>query len=317
MGIIAPEHKKKSRARETTGPLAVFIALLVIIAVPFFVIKACTKDSSEVSKAAENKVLNSTEESSNYETYTAPLEYSSSRPQSYRKDSRGLYELTSPVMDTASLLTSSDYVMLTNYLVNLSNTTGVQIAVLTLKSLEGKSIEEVSLSHAEKWNLGKNGVDNGALLTVSLTEHELRIETGYGTEGVLTDVLCSRIIRNVIVPEFRQGNYSTGIVKGVQNMAGIITSDENMISEAVTEDSSSVPLPVLIFMIAFAIFYISIIAFSMRHAKRYGRMGPHVYMGPGFGGMHNTGTHFGGSSHSGGFSGGGGHFGGGGASGRW
>lgn len=242
--------------------------------------------------------------------------------RNYAKDKNGLYEFTNCVIDDANLLSSSQYSELCAYLVGLNKSSGVQIAVLTVKSLEGEDIESFSLSHAEKWGLGQRGVDNGALLTVAYDERAIRIETGYGTEAALTDAKCARIIRNVIAPSFQKGDYGNGIILGVKNMAGIITNDETLISKDVSEDevkTNGSAIPIIVIMLIFFIFYFRAIFYGITHRGR--RRGSGIYPGNHFGSSSGSGSggFSSGSSHSSssGFRGGGGHFGGGGASGRW
>jgi uncharacterized protein len=93
--------------------------------------------------------------------------------------------------------------------------TGHQIAVLTIPSLEGDPLEDFSIRVAETWKIGQKGFDNGAILLIAQKERKLRIEVGYGLEGVFPDAIASRIIREVIVPRFREGNFSPGIEAGV------------------------------------------------------------------------------------------------------
>ena len=98
--------------------------------------------------------------------------------------------LTGRIVDNAKIISSQDKMEISSYLKNLEDQTGIQIAVLTIKSLEGESLEEFSLRTAEKWKLGEKGKDNGALLLVALNERKIRIEVGYGLEERLTDTKC-------------------------------------------------------------------------------------------------------------------------------
>src|SRR5512143_3857728 len=93
-----------------------------------------------------------------------------------------------------------------------------QIVVLTVPSLEGDSLEDFSIRVAEQWKIGHKGLDNGAILLISRADRKVRIEVGYGLEGRLTDLVSGRIIREVIVPEFRAGRFDQGVVNGVQAM---------------------------------------------------------------------------------------------------
>ena len=119
------------------------------------------------------------------------------------------------VNDYAKLLSQERALALEAQLEKFEQETGHQIAVLTIPSLEGDSLEDFSIRVAETWKIGKKGFDNGAILLVARDDRKLRIEVGYGLEGVLPDAIASRIIREVITPRFRSGDYAGGIDGGV------------------------------------------------------------------------------------------------------
>jgi uncharacterized protein len=107
-------------------------------------------------------------------------------------------------------------------LAELEQTDATQIAVLTIASLEGDSLEDFSMRVAETWKIGQADNDNGAILVVSKQDRKIRIEVGYGLEGKLTDLMSGRIIRNVIVPHFKSGDFDAGIAQGVAAMIGTV-----------------------------------------------------------------------------------------------
>lgn len=222
--------------------------------------------------------------------------------------------LASPVVDTAGILSASEKQELEDYLLALDHQTGVQIAVLTIPSLEGESLESFSMKTAETWKLGQQGEDNGALLLVALEERAIRIETGYGLEGTLTDAKSGLIIRQVIVPLFRADRYGQGIIEAVRNMAGIVTGNEEILSEKVRNPDEDKPGGNFAGLIFFILFFL-----LMRGGlgRRGGLLGA-LFLGSMLGGRRGGSSGFGGSGFGGGgFSGGGGGFGGGGASGGW
>ena len=228
--------------------------------------------------------------------------------------------LSGRVMDEASILSSSRQKELEEYLYSLEEATGAQMAVLTIPSLKGESLEDYSIRVTDKWQLGQKGEDNGVLLLVALEERKIRIEVGYGLEGSLTDAKSGYIIRNHIVPYFREGDFTAGILMGVQALAGVITGGEDITPRQLEQSSSSrssgaLPLNfIIILMILFL--------------NSFGRMGRRggIWRMLFLGSMLNSGSRhrggfggggFGGGFGGGGFSGGGGGFGGGGASGGW
>lgn len=223
------------------------------------------------------------------------------------------------INDYADVIDSDDEAQLNEYLTRLDDQTGIQIAVLTVPTIDGESIETYSMRVAESWKLGQKGEDNGALVVLALEEHDIRIEVGYGLEGVLTDTKCGLILRNVIIPEFKDGDYSEGILKGVSNIVGIVLDDEELVDKDVLNEKESENSWGIVFMVFWIIFIIIIITskgglwkwlFVSNVARR-----TNVYRT-----FNSNSSNFGsGSSFSGGsnFSGGGGSFGGGGASGHW
>jgi uncharacterized protein len=141
-----------------------------------------------------------------------------------------LYALEVPplrgrVNDYAGMLPGEQAQALESRLAAFENQTGHQIALVTIPSLEGDSLEDFSIRVAEAWRIGKKGFDNGAILLVVEKDRKLRIEVGYGLEGVLPDAIANRIIQEVIVPRFRQGDYSGGIEAGL-NVVMRVTKGE-------------------------------------------------------------------------------------------
>jgi uncharacterized protein len=126
------------------------------------------------------------------------------------------------VNDYAGMLSASTRQQLEEILRNLEKTDSTQIAVLTIPSLEGENLEEFSIKVADQWKIGQKGFDNGAILLIARKERQLRIEVGYGLEGSLTDLMTGRIIADVIVPQFKTGNFDQGVIDGVQAMIGVV-----------------------------------------------------------------------------------------------
>ena len=126
------------------------------------------------------------------------------------------------VHDEAKVLSQQTVDHLENQLKVYEDSTSNQIAILIIASLAGEPIEEYSLRVAEKWKLGQKEKDNGALLLIAVDDHKMRIETGYGLEGVLTDALCSRIIRNELAPSFRENDYDAGVTAGINAIIAAI-----------------------------------------------------------------------------------------------
>src|SRR6476660_10226027 len=122
------------------------------------------------------------------------------------------------VNDYAGMLPADRAQALEERLARFESETGHQIALLTVPSLEGDSLEDFSIRVAESWKIGKKGVDNGAILLIARDDRRLRIEVGYGLEGVLPDAIANRIINEVITPRFRSGDFAGGIEAGIDTM---------------------------------------------------------------------------------------------------
>jgi len=102
---------------------------------------------------------------------------------------------------------------------------GAQIAVLIVPTTAPEPIEQYSLRVAERWKLGRAGVDDGALLLVAKDDRQLRIEVGYGLEGVIPDAVAKRVISEVIVPYFQRGDYAGGITAGVDRLVRLVEGE--------------------------------------------------------------------------------------------
>ena len=233
---------------------------------------------------------------------------------------------TAWIMDSAGIIDSKTKDGLETYLENLSGKNGAQIAVLTVTSLaeaagEDTTIEEYAAEVFEKWGLGQKTEDNGVLLLVSVQDRALRIEVGYGLEGVLTDTKCGIIIRKFITPYFKEGDYANGIKSGVETIAGYVSDDEKIKNEIDSPEESD-PLEFLVPILMAAVFF-GIVFISELSARKNGRKGPGASGGTNSGRRFFTDYNsddfggFGGSSGGGFSGGGGGHSGGGGASGGW
>ncbi|MGD9106733.1 MAG: TPM domain-containing protein [Desulfobacterales bacterium] len=226
------------------------------------------------------------------------------------------------VVDLAGIVENATESKLNGYLQELEQKTTAQLVVLTIKSLEGQSIEDFSIKIAhDKWKLGQKGKDNGVLFLISVTDRKYRIEVGYGLEGVLPDSMVGSLGRNFLVPLFRKGEYSKGIFLTAVAMANEIAVDAgvkiqgmptvNRRAQPTIKDKPGGLLHTIMtigFLIIIGILFIKnpklflmLLLFSSMGGRR---------------GAWGSGGGFGGGGF-GSFGGGGGGFGGGGASGGW
>jgi uncharacterized protein len=134
-------------------------------------------------------------------------------------------QLSAPVMDLTGTLTATQAAALEQTLRTFESTKGSQIAVLIVPTTEPETIEQYGIRVAEQWKLGRKGVDDGAILIIAKNDRTLRIEVGYGLEGVLNDATCKRIISEIIVPRLRQGDFFGGITDGLNRMIQVIQGE--------------------------------------------------------------------------------------------
>lgn len=218
-------------------------------------------------------------------------------------------QLTGRVVDDAGILSPATRERLAAMLAREEQKTGNQVVVVTLKSLQGDTIEDYGYQLGRHWGIGQKGKDNGAILLIAPNDRRARIEVGYGLEGQLTDAQCRIIIERAILPAFRRGDYDAGVLAGTAAILDVLGGVQVTQAVPAEHGGGSVPAGLLIWL-AFLVFFVLIRGFFW--PLFFLPMGPWGGRGGFYGG-----TGFGGGFSGGGFSGGGGSFGGGGASGGW
>lgn len=133
--------------------------------------------------------------------------------------------LTARVTDLSGVLAPSEKLALERRLRDFEAAKGSQIAVLIVPTTQPETIEQYGIRVADAWKLGRKGVDDGAILIVATDDRTLRIEVGYGLEGVMPDAVAKRIIDEVIVPRFKAGDLAGGIDDGVERMIGVVEGE--------------------------------------------------------------------------------------------
>ncbi|MCB9025559.1 MAG: TPM domain-containing protein [Bdellovibrionaceae bacterium] len=212
------------------------------------------------------------------------------------------------VNDEASIIDSSSENAINSLLSAVKKDTGIEMAILTIPSLHGESIEQVSIQVTDKWQLGTKAEDKGLLLLIAVDDRQLRLEVGQGLEGNIPDAYAKRIIEDSILPLFKVNRMSEGVMLGVYQSIKLaapdfpidkyLNGDNNSLRSTKSKKSFS-----NWWIILFWIFFIIVFPRNpLLTALLLGRSSSYRSGGGGFGG--------------GGFGGGGG-FSGGGASGRW
>jgi uncharacterized protein len=255
--------------------------------------------------------------------------------------------LAGRITDQTATLTDEQKSALEQTLRSFESRKGSQVAVLIVPSTGPETIEQYAMRVAEQWKPGRKNMDDGALLVVAKDDRTLRIEVGYGLEGALTDAACKRIISEIIVPRFRQGDFHGGITAGVDRILRVIDGEplpkpEGRPPGGTRGIGSILPVMMILALVVGGVLHtvlgrfpgalvtggaVSVVAWMLVGAISVALIAGVVaflftLLGGGMGGRGLGGRGFGGGFGGGGFggggfSGGGGGFGGGGASGRW
>jgi len=233
------------------------------------------------------------------------------------------------VNDLAGIMTPEQVQQLESRLVAFNDSTSTQIAVVTMKSLNGYSAAEMAQQIGETWKVGQKKYNNGMVILIKPKigneKGEAFIATGYGLEGKLPDAICKRIVEQVMIPEFQKGNIVGGINAGALTVMKVATGEYKDGSFAPKRGGRGGKSPIVPFIILIIMAFIVLRGFRGRgnhHSIGHGMpLWPFLFMGGmggfGGGGNNDSGSGFGGGD-GGGFGGfGGGGFGGGGAGGSW
>lgn len=240
---------------------------------------------------------------------------------------------TGMVNDYADMLTTSEEQQLERKLINYRDTTTNVIAIATLESLEGNSVEEVGTELFNNWRMWEGDRYNGVLILISESDRAIRIEVGYGLEGAIPDVMANRIINEIITPSFRNQDVFGGLDRATSAMIQLASGEFEGTPEGLSRSNGDggIPIDVIIIIVVIIIFIISKGGRGGRGNRRR-TFGPEdvveaLFWSQVFGGGRSRGSGSswgsggfgsGGGGGFGGFSGGGGFgSGGGGASGGW
>ena len=251
--------------------------------------------------------------------------------------------LKSRVADLTGTLTAQQQATIEQNLAAFEKRKGTQIAVLIVPTTQPEEIEQYAVRVEEKWKLGRKGVDDSALLLIAKNDKKLRIEVGYGLEGVIPDAIAKRIISEEIAPHFKQGDFYGGINAGLTRMISLIDGEKLPPPKAGSKPARGFDTDTLVgvgvvlliigsvlqsvfgrFMGAGIVGGVAgIIAWTIGGALLIGIIVAiiafiiSIFAGSSGGGFSSGGFGGGGFGGGGGFSGGGGGSGGGGASGSW
>lgn len=222
--------------------------------------------------------------------------------------------LTGRVVDNARLFNPEEAAELTRILEDYERATTNQFVVATVDTVGGDDIDLYANELGHYWGLGRQDADNGALILIAYRDRQVAIAVGYGMESILTDGTCGEIIRQRILPFFKEGRFYDGVLSGLAGMMAKASPEYSpsfAAPQPAKAPADNEDIPIAAIVILFVIFSILGSFGNRGWSRRYwGRRG--FSIGGGF-----WGGGFGGGSRGGGFRGGGGGFGGGGASGSW
>ena len=233
--------------------------------------------------------------------------------------------LTGRVVDQANLLDPATEQALTEKLAALEASSTDQLVVVTVNSLQDQEIEDYGYQLGRAWGIGQKENDNGALLIVAPNERKVRVEVGYGLEPILTDAFSSQVIRNDILPSFRDGDYQAGVIKGVDALIAQLSLDPaeaQARAQAAAAEQADAKGDSIIPLVIIAGLFLIIVLIAMRSGRGRRSNVSSVLLWAASEALRNSGRGGGGwggggGFGGGGFGGGGGSFGGGGASGGW
>lgn len=225
--------------------------------------------------------------------------------------------LTGRVVDEAGVLPPQDRASLTASLTELEARTSDQLVVVTLRSLQGTTIEDYGYQLGRAWGIGQKGRDTGALLIVAPGDKQVRIEVGYGLEGTLTDAATKIIIENAILPPFKAGDYAAGIKAGVAQIIQLLEGDSAaqasgaLVGAHAGPPAKNVPVPGWMILLGGLVAVSVLIVCAVHGGFICSTIFQMLFM------VAMSGRGNSSSDNSRPFSGGGGSFGGGGSSGSW
>ncbi len=214
------------------------------------------------------------------------------------------------VYDEINLLTPFQKKSLEQKLINYADSTSTQIVVIIISSTKGEDISLLGAKWGQKWGIGQDGKDNGIVILLAKDDRKIDINTGYGIEYRLTDLMAERIINRIMVPQFKSQNYYAGLDKGTDAIFKALNGEFTEDRDFKNTEYDWFPL------IIYAILILLIIFRNKKGGGGGGLADVIILSNMGrTGGYSSGGSSYGGGGFSGGF--GGGSFGGGGASGGW
>ncbi|MCK7607967.1 TPM domain-containing protein [Acinetobacter portensis] len=226
---------------EKSFPIAKFMQLMVLSCMMLFSFSAWSETATAADESADvivaGKIIQNQQKVSNSQ------QVEQEKVQSLQVESdladgesiRTLPTLNEPVIDQANILSASEKQQISARILKLNEQAKAQIGVVIVPTTGQEDIFDFTMRVAEQWKLGSEKQDNGLLMAIAINDRRIQIATGYGLEGILPDIVASRIIRNNITPYFKQNQFAQGIDAGLAEIENILNMDPEIAAQAALE----------------------------------------------------------------------------------
>ncbi|MBP7783164.1 TPM domain-containing protein [Acinetobacter faecalis] len=226
---------------EKSFPIAKFMQLMVLSCMMLFSFSAWSETATATDESTDvivaGKIIQNQQKTSNSQN----VEQENVQPLQVENDLadgetiRTLPTLNEPVIDQANILSASEKQQISVRILKLNEQAKAQIGVVIVPTTGQEDIFDFTMRVAEQWKLGSEKQDNGLLMAIAINDRRIQIATGYGLEGVLPDIVASRIIRNNITPYFKQNQFAQGIDAGLAEIENILNMDPEIATQAALE----------------------------------------------------------------------------------
>ncbi|MTD10602.1 TPM domain-containing protein [Acinetobacter sp. YIM 103518] len=226
---------------EKSFPIVKFMQLIVLSCMMLFSFSAWSETATATDESADvivaGKIIQNQQKTANSQN----VEQENIQPLQVENDLadgesiRSLPSLNEPVIDQANILSASEKQQISARILKVNEQAKAQIGVVIVPTTGQEDIFDFTMRVAEQWKLGSEKQDNGLLMAIAINDRRIQIATGYGLEGVLPDIVASRIIRNNITPYFKQNQFAQGIDAGLAEIENILNMDPEVAAQAALE----------------------------------------------------------------------------------
>lgn len=226
---------------EKRFPIAKFMQLIVLSCIMLLSLSAWSETAAVTDESAEvivaGKIIQNQQKLPNQQQ----VEKENVQPLQVENDLadgesiRILPSLNEPVIDQANILSASEKQQISTRILKLSEQAKAQIGVVIVPTTGQEDIFDFAMRIADQWKLGSKKQDNGLLMVIAVNDRRIQISTGYGLEGILPDIVASRIIRNNIMPYFKNNQFAQGVDAGLAEIENILNMDPEIAAQAAEE----------------------------------------------------------------------------------